>query len=749
VYEDALASKFKAGPLGSEIELANVSSSQTITNKNLKSDTNLITSASADSFTRETGNQAIITIPDSVSPDEFVLEDFSQSLTNKDLKSDTNLLTGASSDSFKRETGNQETVTIPDTAIVDNIVLEQFTQTLQNKTIDATAATGNNTITMDAVDNTYDNSTSGLVATNVQTALDEIDATLDNNQVEDNQDRNMKLIEGGTWSLGVGASATIAENLNGGTTYGVNNNLSFTGQKFTTTSAINLDSSLFRLRTTGSPTGNLVANLYADDGGSPGLPTGSPIATSDNIDITTIGGTFSDITFNFTSSPSLSASTIYHIAIDTTNITFSGGNLVFSAEFPGSYAGGFVIQTTDGGTSWSDPSAGNNDLYFSFSGSTTSGSLTLSADAYVEIAGLERIRNTISAQTINLVNSNSVATIEVNRSGTGASVRPVTVTDVDSLVVTDDTVVIARRVTDGVLIGRSFLLEPGESSKLDEVHNIATKINYDNTTSALIATNVQAALDEIDAAVDNKAEIDLSNINAAGEEVIQDVIGGILTDTASIDITYDDVGNQISADVLPAGVDHDALSNFVANEHVDHTTVEIATAADSGLTGGGDLTSTRNLSVDITNTTAETAIEQSDELLVYDASATALRKAQVSDVLGNSAPSDGDLSEASFALTNNQAVAANVTGLTFANATSRSAKIHYSIEVDATSDLYEVGEIQAIQRGSDWVISREFNGDDANVVIDVNPSGQFTYTTPNYAGFVSAEIKFRAITTTV
>jgi len=43
VYEDALAAKFKAGAVGSEIELANVSSAQTMTNKSIDSDNNTIT----------------------------------------------------------------------------------------------------------------------------------------------------------------------------------------------------------------------------------------------------------------------------------------------------------------------------------------------------------------------------------------------------------------------------------------------------------------------------------------------------------------------------------------------------------------------------------------------------------------------------------------------------------------------------------------------------------------------------------
>ena len=47
-------------------------------------------------------------------------------------------------------------------------------------------------------------------------------------------------------------------------------------------------------------------------------------------------------------------------------------------------------------------------------------------------------------------------------------------------------------------------------------------------------------------------------------------------------------------------VDHDAASNFVANEHVDHTSVSISTG--TGLSGGGDISSTRTLSVDAAQT---------------------------------------------------------------------------------------------------------------------------------------------------
>ena len=85
-------------------------------------------------------------------------------------------------------------------------------------------------------------------------------------------------------------------------------------------------------------------------------------------------------------------------------------------------------------------------------------------------------------------------------------------------------------------------------------------------------------------------------------EASQDAIGASLTDTSSIDFTYNDIGNQISAVVLPAGVDHNSLNNFVANKHIDHSAVSISPG--TGLSGGGDITATRTLSLANTTVTA-------------------------------------------------------------------------------------------------------------------------------------------------
>jgi hypothetical protein len=234
------------------------------------------------------------------------------------------------------------------------------------------------------------------------------------------------------------------------------------------------------------------------------------------------------------------------------------------------------------------------------------------------------------------------------------------------------------------------------------------------------------------------------------EERAQDAVAAALIDSSSIDFTYDDVENEITAVVLPAGVDHDQLQNFVADEHVDHSAVEIETAANSGLSGGGDITATRSLVVDITGTTLETSVDSADEILIYDVSASARRKTTVGDLLdGIALGSEGDIPETSFAMANDQSTAANVTGFTFSNTVVRSFRALVSIEIDADADTFEMYDLIGINKGGTFEISQSAVGDDSGVVFSITAGGQIQYTSTDNAGFVSGSIKFRAETTSV
>ena len=196
----------------------------------------------------------------------------------------------------------------------------------------------------------------------------------------------------------------------------------------------------------------------------------------------------------------------------------------------------------------------------------------------------------------------------------------------------------------------------------------ADQIDYDNATSSLTATDVQAAIDEVEGRLDT-AE---TNIAAKQDDVI----------TTEGDLVIGDNGGEESR--LPIGTNGQVLTS-------------------NGTTATWE----------------------------------------------DSANSAGDIAETSFSAANNQAVAADVTGLAFVNATVRSFDAVISVEIDATADLFEAFRIQGIQKGGSWDIAVEAVGDNSNVNFTITAAGQIQYTSGNEAGFVSNVIKFRAVTTTV
>lgn len=80
----------------------------------------------------------------------------------------------------------------------------------------------------------------------------------------------------------------------------------------------------FRLKKTGSPTGNAVAKLYAHSGtlGTTSIPTGAALATSENFAVSTLTASYAWVKFRFPSAwYQFAASTNYVIAIE-----YSGGD---------------------------------------------------------------------------------------------------------------------------------------------------------------------------------------------------------------------------------------------------------------------------------------------------------------------------------------------------------------------------------------------------------------------------------------
>lgn len=101
--------------------------------------------------------------------------------------------------------------------------------------------------------------------------------------------------------------------------------------------------------------------------------------------------------------------------------------------------------------------------------------------------------------------------------------------------------------------------------------------------------------------------------------------------TITIDVTDNDVthGDNVNLTVNETNVDHDALLNFAANEHVDHTSVSIS--AGIGLTGGGTIAANRTLSLSVDGLSV-IALATGDHLPFYDISGTTHGKVTISDL---------------------------------------------------------------------------------------------------------------------
>jgi hypothetical protein len=158
-----------------------------------------------------------------------------------------------------------------------------------------------------------------------------------------------------------------------------------------------------------------------------------------------------------------------------------------------------------------------------------------------------------------------------------------------------------------------------------------------HTSLSSIGTNSHAAIDThiADSTIHfTQASISIPSTQISDfTEAAQDAVGATLADTASVDMTYNDGANTISAVVLPAGVDHNSLSNFDANKHIDHTAVSIITGATSGLSGGGTIAANRTLLV-APNLATAASPAGGDEILIADVSdSNNLKKVTITDIV--------------------------------------------------------------------------------------------------------------------
>lgn len=131
------------------------------------------------------------------------------------------------------------------------------------------------------------------------------------------------------------------------------------GEKFRHTSGVTIDKVAFKILRLGSPTGNIKIRLYSDSSGVPG----SQLAETNNIAVSGLSTSYTEVEGTFTTPYAISANTDYHVVVE--NITGSGdGANHINMKRAGSgnpYAAGVAVQKGSGGwTVFGD----NYDAYF-------------------------------------------------------------------------------------------------------------------------------------------------------------------------------------------------------------------------------------------------------------------------------------------------------------------------------------------------------------------------------------------------
>lgn len=115
---------------------------------------------------------------------------------------------------------------------------------------------------------------------------------------------------------------------------------------------------------------------------------------------------------------------------------------------------------------------------------------------------------------------------------------------------------------------------------------------------------------------------DLADPQDPKQEAVDDFVNALLAAGNAINLTYDDANDTLTVAVVDGNIDHDALTNFVANEHIDHSSVNVTAGA--GLTGGGDITSTRTLNSHSVTTQSGNYTANKNDVVLADASGGAI-----------------------------------------------------------------------------------------------------------------------------
>jgi len=332
---------------------------------------------------------------------------------------------------------------------------------------------------------------------------------------------------------------------------------------------------------------------------------------------------------------------IIHSPIISGSLTFADGSTlslppgsIYSGSFSGSYQG----DAFSGGVFTGDGS-----------GLTFNGTGIVSSSAQLAADFLDTLGDGVVSSSAQVVSSLLNQDIDFGTGGISGSTLDITGNaKIDGNLVlggnltigdtSSDTITFAGDISSDIIPSTNNTYDLGSSTdKFAEIHG-TTIFGSISATNGVVSGSSQ--ITDGSGIVSSSAQIDgLGFLQVNGDSVVSGSSQVVLESAdktgftgASSITTLGTIGTGVwqgsiidsqylDADPLPAGtisgssqVDHDSTTGFVSNEHIDHSSVTL-TAGD-GLSGGGDITTSRTFAVDATvlRTTGDGVVSGSSQI---------------------------------------------------------------------------------------------------------------------------------------
>jgi hypothetical protein len=173
--------------------------------------------------------------------------------------------------------------------------------------------------------------------------------------------------------------------------------------------------------------------------------------------------------------------------------------------------------------------------------------------------------------------------------------------------------------------------------------------------------------------------------------------------SSSAQVSYTDISNIPSGIVSASSqIDHNATTNYVANQHIDHSVVSIS--AGSGLSGGGDITTTRTLTLDTSSAHFTNGVKN---------------KLDADGVLSSSSQITSFATTGSNTFTGIQTVNDTTNSTNFANgAVVIAGGLGVAKDVNISGSLTVTGLLTAVSMSTQYVTSSQYTIGTSRVVVN-------------------------------